>query len=197
MKYANLSPGQCRTQLQKERLPHRRVYGGASGIATPLRIDGPLHEVGFRTAGPKSKFSLLDCRLLLTLDELAAILAKHGVSEIQVDNLYRPHAHLPGKKRGRSQHAYGLAMDVTAFTLKDGRRLVVEDHFNGKLGEAVCGADAQLHDETPEALALRNLVCDIAQSGLFHNVLTPNHNTAHHNHLHLDIKRGAKWFGVH
>ena len=43
---------------------------------------------------------------------------------------------------------------------------------------------AGIHDE--------DLVCDVAQSGLFTYMLTPNYNQAHHDHLHVDIKRDAK-----
>jgi hypothetical protein len=197
MKHANLSEKQCRTRLKDSGLPHQRVYGGASGIATPLRLSGPINDVKFLTAGPKSKFSLLDCRMALSLNELATVLAAHDVTEIRIDSFYRPKAHLYGRKRAKlSQHAYGLAMDVTAFKLKDGRTLEVERDFHGKIGEPVCGPGAEIVPPSPDATALRNLVCDIARTGMFHNVLTPNYNTAHRNHFHFDITRNAKTIGI-
>jgi hypothetical protein len=197
MKHANLSEKQCRAQLEARGLAHQRVYGGAQGIATPLRLTGPVNGVKFLTAGPKSKFSLLDCRIALTLTELATVLAAHDVTEIRVDNFYRPKAHLYGRKRGKlSQHAYGLAMDVTTFKLEDGRTLDVERDFHGKIGEPVCGPGAEITPPSPDATALRNIVCAIARTGMFHNVLTPNYNTAHKNHFHFDITRNAKTIGV-
>lgn len=197
MKNANLSEKQCRARLKEIGLTHQRVYGGAAGIATPLRLTGPIGDVKFLTAGPKSKFSLLDCRIALSLHELSAVLAAHDVAEIRIDSFYRPKAHLYGRKRSKlSQHAYGLAMDITAFKLKDGRTLEVERDFHGKIGEPVCGPGAELTPVSPEATALRNLVCDIARTGMFHNVLTPNYNTAHRNHFHFDITRNAKTIGV-
>jgi hypothetical protein len=197
MKNANLSEKQCRAQLKDRGLAHQRVYGGAAGIATPLRLTGPVNDVKFLTAGPKSKFSLLDCRLALTLTELATVLAAHSVAEIRIDSFYRPKAHLYGRKRSKlSQHAYGLAMDVTAFKLKDGRTLDVERDFHGKIAEPVCGPGAELTPVTPEATELRNIVCAIARTGMFHNLLTPNYNTAHRNHFHFDITRNAKTIGV-
>jgi hypothetical protein len=36
------------------------------------------------------------------------------------------------------------------------------------------------------------VICDVARSGLFHHILTPNHDAAHKNHFHLDIARGAR-----
>jgi hypothetical protein len=197
MKNANLSETRCHTQLKAAGVAHQRAYGGAPGIATPLRLTGPVNDVKFLTAGPKSKFSLLDCRIALTLNELSTLLAKQGVSEIRVDSFYRQNARLNGRKRGkRSQHSYGLAMDVTAFKLNDGRTLEIERDFHGKIGEPVCGPGAEITPPSPDATTLRNIVCAIARTGMFHNVLTPNYNTAHKNHLHFDITRGAKTIGV-
>jgi hypothetical protein len=110
---------------------------------------------------------------------------------VRVDNYYRRSAHLPGSKR-RSQHAHGLAIDVTEFTLQDGRSLNVEELWGSAIGEQPCGPSAILTDPRPEALLLRNLVCNLARAGLFHHILTPCHDRAHRNHLHLDIKRGSK-----
>jgi hypothetical protein len=52
-------------------------------------------------------------------------------------------------------------------------------------------------EPTPEALKLWTIVCDIAQRGLFHHMLTPNFNQAHEDHLHFDIKRDGESLGVH
>jgi hypothetical protein len=197
MKNANLSPTACRALLKQQGIAHQRVSGGASGIATPLRVTEPMSGVKFLTAGPKSKFSLLDCRAALSLQELAQLLSSLGVVEMRIDSFYRPNAHLNGRKRGKlSQHAYGMAMDVTAFKLKDGRTLEVERDFHGKIGDPVCGPGAELTPPSAEATDLRNIVCAIARTGMFHNVLTPNYNTAHKNHLHFDITRNAKTIGV-
>ena len=54
------------------------------------------------------------------------------------------------------------------------------------------GPEARLVDASPTAIALRDLVCDIARSALFHHILTPSYNDAHRDHVHLDIKRGEK-----
>lgn len=190
-RYANLSPGACRAELRKRSLQTRAAGLVTPGVATPVRIGGPLRGVGFVAPGRRSIYGVLDCRLLLVLDDLSEVLARHGVSAVLVDNFYRRRAHLPGRKT-RSQHAYGLAADVYGFKLHDGRELVVERDWHGALGEPSCGALSRIIDGTGESLALRNLVCDIAREGLFHHILTPNYNEAHENHLHLDIKRGDR-----
>ena len=139
----------------------------------------------------------MDCRLALTLVELAPGLAERGVVSVRLDNVYRRGAHLPGKRRNRSQHAYGLAVDVTALTLDDGRVLEIERDWHGQIGEPACGPDATLDDPTEASIDLRDLVCDVARRRFFHTMLTPNYNAAHADHLHLDIKRDQTFWGIH
>jgi hypothetical protein len=121
------------------------------------------------------------------------VLAKHDVVRVRIDNFYRPKSKLPGRAKP-SQHSHGLAADIVNFQLSDGRTLDVKQDFHGELGKPVCGPDAAMVDATPESIALRNLVCDVASFGLFHHMLTPNYNLAHRDHLHWDIKRDAKTF---
>jgi len=191
MELANLSPGACRKQLRADSLPVKARRGRAAGVATPLLITGPMHGVRFATPPASTPFGVLDCRLALTLDRLAALLAQHDVVAVQVDNFHRPKARLPGRRK-RSQHAYGLAADITAFRLGDGRRLVVERDWHAAIGDPVCGPDAVMTEPTDASIALRNLLCAVARAGLFHHLLTPSFDAAHRNHFHFDIKRDAK-----
>jgi hypothetical protein len=188
---ANLSPSQCLAELRKRNLAVERDTGPASGIAAPVRITGPLRNVRFIAPGRKSVYGKLDCRLALALDELAGVLERHGVVAVRVDNIYRPKARLPGR-RARSQHRYGLAMDLMAFDLADGSSLVVEHDWKGTPDGVPCGPDSRLLEVTERAILLRNAVCDVARSGLFHHILTPSYDEAHRDHLHLDIKRGER-----
>src|SRR5690606_15481156 len=190
MRFANLSPGQCRRELKARDLPFKRSGGPAKGIATPLRFADTIGSVRFKAPGGKSVFGMLDCRLALVLAELAPLLERHDVTVVRVDNMYRPRARLPGSRK-RSQHSYGLAIDILGFELGDGRSLSVERDWNGRRGEPVCGPEADPITPSEAAVALRNIVCDIARSGLFHHLLTPNYDAAHGNHFHFDIKRDA------
>ncbi len=190
-KFASLSAVQCRAELVRRKIATSRARRSASGVATPLRLDGPLHGVRFVAPGPKSVYGTLDCRLALALDELAALLVQHGVAEVRVDNMYRPKAHLPGERKP-SQHAYGLAIDIVAFKLASGATLDVERDWYGDRGSPACGPNARLTEPKDEAVSLRNLVCEVARSGVFHHLLTPSYDEAHKNHVHFDIKRDAK-----
>jgi len=187
----NASPAACRAELRRRKLAVSALGGNVAGVATPVRLTGELRGVRFVTPGKKSVYGILDCRLAIVLDELAELLLAQGVVAVHVDNFYRPRAHLPGSRK-KSQHAYGLAIDIYGVTLADGTTLVVERDFNGTVGAVPCGPDAALGpDGDARALALRNVVCAIARSRLFNYLLTPNYDAAHRNHVHADVGRGG------
>jgi hypothetical protein len=86
-----------------------------------------------------------------------------------------------------------LAADLTRLIRADGSELSVERDFQGTIGEPVCGDGARVRAElSSEATTLRDLICEVARAGLFHHILTPNHDRAHRDHFHLDIARGAR-----
>lgn len=216
--FGNLSPAECRRRLKLA--PGHEAFAFLSprnGIALPMRFTGPLLGVEFKVPPAKSPYGALDCRQALLWTEVVAVLDKHAVTQVGIDNFYRDRARVSSRRK--SQHAYGLAADVTAITfgkrsapveavtgarLPDGDgRAEVEADFLGRLGAPVCGPDAEIvprADSSPEqvarAIRMRDLVCDLARKGLFHHILTPNYNLAHKNHLHLDLQRDNKWFSV-
>lgn len=195
LRIANLSPAQCRAEVKRRKLPFKRDRRPTPGVATALRFTEPIHEVTFLAAGYRSKFGVMDCRLALAFVQLAEVLYAHGVTRMEMGTIYRIKAKLPSHKP--SQHAHGLAADVVGFKLYDDRELVVERDWQGEIGAPACGPDASLLQTTENSVTLRNLVCEIARRGIFHHLLTPNFNRAHHDHLHVDVKRDAKRWQIH
>jgi hypothetical protein len=81
-----------------------------------------------------------------------------------------------GARSGKlSEHAYGNAVDVAAFILKDGRRISVLTGWNGKA------------DERAFLRRLHESACK-----RFGTVLGPNYNSAHANHFHFDMGKSMK-----
>lgn len=190
-RYAGLSERDCTKELKQRSLPIEPSKEAAGGVASPLRVKGPMHGVRILTAPAPSKFGILDCRMALALDDLAKLAATHDVVEIRIDSFYRANAKIAGRKK-KSQHSHALAADIVSFKLADGRMLTVPDDWHAEIGTVACGPDAVLENPDDDAIALRNLVCDVARSGVFHHVLTPSYNAAHQSHFHFDIERGAK-----
>jgi len=81
-----------------------------------------------------------------------------------------------GGRSGRlSEHASGNAVDVSAFILKNGRRVSVLSGWNGKA------------DERAFLRRLHQSACK-----RFGTVLGPDYNAAHANHFHFDMGKSMK-----
>jgi hypothetical protein len=73
-----------------------------------------------------------------------------------------------------SEHAFGNALDVAAFTLADGRKVTVKDGWHGPPEER-----GFLHD------------VHAAACQQFSTVLAPGSNAFHYDHIHVDLARHA------
>jgi Extensin-like protein C-terminus len=73
-----------------------------------------------------------------------------------------------------SEHAFGNALDIAAFTLADGRHVSVRDGWRGMPEE-----QGFLHDV--QAAACQQ----------FTTVLAPGSNVYHYDHIHVDLMRRA------
>jgi len=199
-KYARLSQDECEAELTTRKITFTREP--SKGVREPVRVSGAIHGVVFRTDQSETKratsaWELADCRLVLALDDFAAILAAHDVVEVRHYSMYRP----PGKSwpeaKIAGQHAGALAIDAARFIKSDGTYLDVLKHFHGSIGAKTCGDGAGPHPATPEAKELREILCDAVTQHLFTVVLTPNYNRPHRNHFHLEVMEGVEWFLVH
>ena len=100
-----------------------------------------------------------------------------------------------------SEHARGNALDVSAIELEDGRRITVAYGW-GPIREDSRAAEQAREDfgglpsifpsgppepATPEARFLRRIRDEGCE--VFGTVLSPEYNTAHRDHLHLDASR--------
>ena len=195
--YATLDQASCEAELGARRIAFRRV-DEARGVLEPIRLEGPLHGVVYHSGLPASQresspYEILDCRLALALDDFAKQLSAHDVVEVVHLSMYRPP---PGRAfpRDPSAHTHALAIDAASFVKRDGTTLVVERDFHGRIGAPTCGAGAGPHPSTPEAVELRQIVCDAADARLFNIALTPDFNWRHRNHFHLEVRPDTKWF---
>ncbi|HEU4726368.1 MAG TPA: extensin family protein [Kofleriaceae bacterium] len=199
VRYARLSQGDCEAELAQRHIEF--VREAATGVMAPVRLTGPLHGVVFRTDGKDavratSPYEIADCRLVLALDDFAQILESHDIVEVRHYSMYRPPRHWPEDKIG-SQHDGALALDAGRFIDRAGKVLDVDHDFHGRIGARTCGDGAAPRPATPDALTLREILCQAVERRLFNVVLTPNYNRPHHNHFHLEVMAGVGWFLVH
>jgi hypothetical protein len=191
-RFSNLGRADCLRAFRQDKLPLADDRRGPGGVAMPVRFGGNPGPVTFFAPPRKSPFGAFDCRLGLAFHQLVPLLSEHEVTEVHIGTLYRPPPRRGAKHPRHSQHTRGLAADVIGFKLKDGRTLVVERDWQGAIGSPACGPRSALRDPTDEAIRLRNLLCAIARTKLFDTILTPNYDAAHHDHMHLDLRRDAR-----
>lgn len=202
-RYARLDRGTCEAELHRRRIPFVPV-AQARGVLAPVRLTGTLHGVAYHSTLPPaqratSPWEILDCRLVLALDDFSTILERHDVVEVIHFSVYRPpsaHATLRDGTTGR-QHDGALAIDAGWFKRKDGSILQVERDFHGRIGAGTCGPGTGPWPVTPEAITLRSIACEAANAHLFNVELTPDYNWQHRNHFHLEVTPQVRWFLVH
>ena len=201
-RYAALTNEACESELVARAIPHRLV-APKRGVAAPVRLTGPLHEVSFHTLLPspergRSSYELFDCRLLLALDDLAKLLATQDVVEVMYYSAYRPPpAGFPDGRLGE-RHDGGLAIDIGYFRTKDGLGLNVERDYQAFPGERPCAQGPPPKQMTRSSFALRKIACDAIEARLFNAALTPGYDPTHRDHFHFELDRspGAGWFVV-
>lgn len=199
--YASLDQATCEAELKRRAIVFVRGEPTV-GVLAPVRLRGPLHGITIHSAIPaaqraKATLEIFDCRLVLALDDFAALAAKDDIIEMVHMSAYRSRAAggCTSKYVGM-QHCGALAVDVGTFKKRDGSVLSVEKDFAGHVGTVTCGAAA--HPPTAAAgRELWSLVCDAADRALFNVTLTPNFNAQHFNHFHLEITPKAKWMLIH
>jgi hypothetical protein len=146
----------------------------------PLGPSRPPQIVGATAAVAIKPTATLACPIVSALDQwLAGTVqpaAMHWfgqpVVEIRQISSYSCRG-MNGNPRARiSEHAFGNALDIAAFTLADGRRITVKNGWHGKPEEQGFLRDVQ-------AGACKR----------FTTVLAPGYNVYHYNHIHVDLMR--------
>ena len=188
-RYGSLSGEACTGELERRHVAYRKL-GPTAGVAIPVRLEGRLSGVSFRTLLPEkeratSPYEILDCRLVLAMDDLSKRLAARDVVDVLYFSAYRPPP--PGWKGG-VRHEGGLAIDIGYFRRADGTGLDIERSFLAQSpATKPCAPGPPAKMATPDSIALRKIACDAIDSGAFEVVLTPDYDVEHHNHFHLQV----------
>ena len=176
--------GSCYDELSARRVDFKRVK--KSGVANPVEITGALGGVEVSGNGPL----VIDCSLAVSLDEAGRYMRALGV-ERAVFSSALSRRNVRGTNRP-SKHSYGLAIDVSGFTGENLGTMRIDRDYEQGLGDAV---DCVGIPMTKGGAVLKVLQCQLVRSGLFHLVLSPDYDDAHHDHFHLEVKpwreRGA------
>jgi hypothetical protein len=190
---ANLSADACLSLLGEHGVTFDLVPPqDAPGVRTPIRVRGPIGGVLVvpRNDPEHSPHALLDCRLALALLAWAPTLRAAHIAKIEHYSAYRANARVGGSGP-TSGHASAMAVDVARFHLDDGTTLdVLVDWADRTRGADPC---APREDEPAGSQVLRRVVCEAIRTDLFQVVLTPHHDAAHQNHVHVELRPDVDW----
>jgi len=202
---AELAPARCRAVLRELAIPFERSTDerARAVIATPVVPTGPVGGIDVQFEGRRALHRVMDCRLLVAIHAWSPILRAAGVTKIRHLSAFRPGARVRSTGEA-SGHSRGLAFDPRFFERDGAKTLdVLEDWQPRERGASPCGEVPAEGEEWPplpppaegqEAGALlRGLVCEAIRRDLFQVVVTPHHNDAHANHVHVEVVPGVDW----
>jgi hypothetical protein len=190
-----MSTRECHAYLREHEVPFSPVSRKAAPAVTiPVRITGPVAGVTWRIPWSADEstdiHTIWDCRMAAAMVPFTRWLASYGVVEIAYFSSLRGGKPVRGKPK--SQHNVGLAVDFLGFRQAGGDLMKVEDHYRKRRLRS-CPAVSSAPSRRAKASEIYHaLVCEGVRHGLLHTILTPDHDRAHYNHLHLDIKANQR-----
>lgn len=161
----------CMTALAQRGID---VTGWAAPTSGGCAVDRPVAPAGPSprlTPPPRTSCSMLFAWSTFepVVDELARRLLGSGLRSVQSYGSYACRQ-MTGNRARLSLHASGRALDIAAFELADGQRIVVQRHWESR-------------DAKGRFLrAVAKAACE-----RFSAVLTPDTDRFHQDHLHVDI----------
>jgi hypothetical protein len=168
----------CTEELTARQVAWKKA--SRSGIANAVEITGALGGV-MVTASDHTL--VIDCSLAVSLADAGRYFAALGIEQVVFSSAYS-RRNVRGTNRP-SKHSFGLAIDVHTFTGPDLGSLRIDRDYEQGLGDTVDCVGLPL---TQGGAVLKVLQCQLVRSGLFHLVLSPDYDDAHHDHFHLEVK---------
>ena len=162
--------------------PMRKPY--AQPVEQPLPRLGPGPATGnsVMAFGPVvvKPTATLACPIVSVLDRWLAESIQPAamrwfgsrVAEIKQISAYSCRGMNGNSRAHISEHAFGNALDIAAFTLADGRKITVKDGWKG------------MQEEQGFLREVQGSACEN-----FNTVLAPGSNVYHYDHIHVDLMR--------
>ncbi len=188
---AALTAQECRRLLDQADVAFEPVpEDTAPSVLAPVYLLSAMNGVTLGPPNGVAEHGLLDCRLAIALLAWSPVLHDAGVVRVEHYASFRPGARV--RPNGKSSgHARALAIDVARFVFDDGHLLDIEQDWEQReRGGAPC---PERDGEGANGTTLRHLVCAGVASDLFQVVITPHHDRAHQNHVHLELVPEVDW----
>ena len=169
-------PAACIAELREAGLevePIPDLHQGTCGYRQAVELTRSFHSYSAPVAG---QCALAAALVVWERDVLVPVAVRRLGAPVARIELAAPAYQcrpIAGRSDGRmSEHAYADAIDISGFTLVNGRVISVREGWAGRTVER------QFLRE------VRNGACT-----MFRGVFSPDYNAAHHDHLHFDLGR--------
>lgn len=193
----------CRTQLLAKGITFKTT--AAKGVVDAVNVNSPINGVLFASGTETTPMGgPFACEFVLTLSKFADILKPRGFVRVGTLGSYcyrcccawsttnycrgvddpEPDC----SATGYSNHSWGRALDVRYLYKADGTRYDINDAKHWVISTATTCTTA-LAAQTGISKELYGLACEATSAKVFGVVLTPNYNSVHRNHFHMDIGR--------
>jgi hypothetical protein len=164
----------------------------SEGIDDPIMLEPHIRGVDYRfVTSDEPTRMLMDCELAPRLVQVAELVKEFNIDEIVHVGIYNYRCIGGGDPDSGdctpSQHAFARAIDFHAFGVEGSETTYnVETDWVITEGETCPGDPADRADEV-----LHEIACRMWSERIFQVVLTPNYNSAHRNHFHVDMSEGS------
>ena len=168
-----LSPAQCLAELDRLGIRYRTAPASTSVGGGRCMVENPVQVIAATI--PWNQPAVADCALVAAFDRFEHEVLRPAAQRYFGEDIrtivqlgaYSCRATRTGRE---SEHAKGLALDLAGVTLASGRTILVKEAWSR--GDA---AGRFLHAIAPQAC------------GYFNEVLTPESDADHADHIHLDL----------
>ena len=169
----------CLRALSKAGVRYQRVdrVGVKIGVTITDNKLGGVEYVGYE----QGKL-VIDCSLAVSLAKNGLFLRRLGIEKITYSSAYQ-RRNIRGTNRP-SRHSYGLAIDLHTFHVEGLGSLRIRDDYEQGLGTI---EDCVGQPLTEQGALLRTIDCELAESGDFRIILSPDYDAHHYNHFHVEV----------
>ncbi len=191
----------CLEDLKARGLTHARTT--ARGVVDAVTVSSPINGVVFTTDNTdKPTTQPMACEFVRTLWSFAEVLKSRGIRRVGTLGAYCYRCCCAWSEtnkcrtatdpepqcgsNGYSNHSFGRALDVRWLYLDSGAVYDINKDTDFKATAGGTCKAATLAAQTGASKFLYELVCEVAEKKIFATVLTPNYNSAHRNHWHMD-----------
>lgn len=157
---------------------HNGVY--TCGAEQVVRYKGGPGEIKYAKSSP-----LLTCTMALALASLERVVqeeaeATFGSRVVKIDHMGTYNCRKMANYDFISEHSFANGIDLQAFTLANGKKISVLDHFKPDVADEDCDDRAKF---------LRRVSNRLWDEKVFSVVITPYFDNLHRNHIHVDLAR--------